>query len=175
MGKKLNLTGQVFGRLTVIKEVEPYNSPEGRKVSKWLCQCSCSNTKEVIGNLLRSGNTTSCGCLQKEQVSKAKKTHGLGNHRLYDTWKNMNARCNNPEKDNYKYYGGKGVYVCPEWHEDNPNGLANFVNDMEASYVEGYQLDKDIKAIPGKPKCYSKNTCCWVSRAKNCKARNYKP
>lgn len=79
----------------------------------------------------------------------------------------MNSRCNNSNDVSYKYYGGAGIKVCPEWHEDNSNGFQNFINDMEANYAEGYQLDKDIHAIPNQPKVYSKDICCWVSNSKN--------
>lgn len=65
----IDLTGQVFGRLTVIE------STDQRDVSrsvKWLCRCSYGNETLVNTHSLRSGHTQSCGCLQKE---RAKETH----------------------------------------------------------------------------------------------------
>ena len=62
MGKRIDLTGQKFGRLTVIEE-------DGKNKNgsiKWRCKCECGNEITVIGTNLRNGNTTSCGCLQKE-------------------------------------------------------------------------------------------------------------
>ena len=96
--------------------------------------------------------------------------NGLSMHPLANVWYSLNDRCNNPSSSCYKNYGGEGVYVCEEWHENNSDGLQNFINDMEANYAEGYQLDKDIRAIPGKPKCYSKDTCCWVTHTENIQA-----
>ena len=63
MGKKIDLTGQRFGRLVVVSE-----SAE-RRSSKvmWECKCDCGNVKNVRGKSLRSGNTKSCGCLSKEK------------------------------------------------------------------------------------------------------------
>ena len=57
----LDLTGQVYGRLTVIRRAENVN---GR--TRWHCLCSCGNETDVATGLLRSGGTRSCGCLSKE-------------------------------------------------------------------------------------------------------------
>ena len=75
MGRKaIDLTGQQFGRLTVIKRVA--NSADGH--ARWLCQCSCEehNLIEVSSNVLKKGNTKSCGCLNREVASlKAKNNY----------------------------------------------------------------------------------------------------
>ena len=62
MGKKIDLTGQVFGKLTVLKEGE-------RKNGKlyWTCQCECGNIKDIYGYSLRKGDTISCGQCKKEK------------------------------------------------------------------------------------------------------------
>lgn len=62
MGKKIDLTGQKFGRLLVLEEAAPRFTPSGIKRTMWKCQCNCGNIKEVDGNHLRSGHTSSCGC-----------------------------------------------------------------------------------------------------------------
>lgn len=66
---KRDLTGQKFGRLTVL-----YELPE-RKNGKiqWRCRCDCGNEKDVLSTSLTSGHTQSCGCLQKEKTSAANK------------------------------------------------------------------------------------------------------
>jgi len=65
--RKRNLIGQVFERLTVIKEA-PESKP-GRV--KYICQCKCGNTTTVNSCNLTSGKTKSCGCLHKEITSRA--------------------------------------------------------------------------------------------------------
>lgn len=71
-----DLTGQVFGRLTVVSQTEDYVNPNtGRRAAQWNCICSCKDHKmiQVRGHSLKSGNTISCGCLQRERTSRAKK------------------------------------------------------------------------------------------------------
>lgn len=74
---KKDLTGMIFGRLKVIKQVEDYINSKGEHFSQWLCECSClnHNQKIVTGKDLKSGHTQSCGCLQRENTSKANKRY----------------------------------------------------------------------------------------------------
>jgi len=61
--KPSNLDGRRFGKLVVIHRVENYVKPNGKKESKWLCQCDCGKTTKVVSSHLKSGMTKSCGCL----------------------------------------------------------------------------------------------------------------
>lgn len=67
MGKKLDLIGKKFGKLTVIEEIK-----ERDKQGKihYLCRCDCGNIKDVKGINLTKGKTTSCGCSQYESMIK---------------------------------------------------------------------------------------------------------
>lgn len=61
-------------------------------------------------------------------------------HPLYSAWKNMRQRCRNPENKDYKDYGGRGIYVCPEWED-----FWTYVNDVESlsyAYEEGRSIDR---------------------------------
>jgi hypothetical protein len=60
--KPLVQPGQVYGRLTVVKDT----GERSFRVPLWLCQCECGKTTKVRGNFLRSGNTRSCGCLKRD-------------------------------------------------------------------------------------------------------------
>ena len=55
----LELTGRVFGRLTVLERAE---NSKGRH-SSWLCKCECGNLVTTLGTALTTGHTKSCGCL----------------------------------------------------------------------------------------------------------------
>jgi hypothetical protein len=75
MGKLIDLTGQKFGRLTVIRRVEDQIYSNNQSIPCWECKCECGETTVVPGVSLRSGNTKSCGCLQREvQKNKGKAT-----------------------------------------------------------------------------------------------------
>ena len=76
-----DLTGKKFGRLTVIKQAEDYITPNNSKIAQWLCKCDCGNEIVVRGvSLTRAKNATkSCGCIQKEIVSKHMKKYNTYN------------------------------------------------------------------------------------------------
>lgn len=61
MSKFIDLTGQKFGRLTVIERAKNYKSGQ----SRWLCKCDCGNEKVIAVGNLKNGHTQSCGCLRK--------------------------------------------------------------------------------------------------------------
>lgn len=67
MPKKIDLTGQKFGRLTVLHEENPRTTKE----IKWTCQCDCGKIVNIRGYDLRSGKTQSCGCLRNERIREA--------------------------------------------------------------------------------------------------------
>lgn len=62
-----NEIGNTYGYLTVIERAE--NTKEGRAM--WKCKCKCGNETVVLGKHLRSGNTKSCGCYQRERAAQA--------------------------------------------------------------------------------------------------------
>lgn len=67
---RTNLQGRTFGRLTVLDW-------EGN--GKWRCRCECGNEVLVQSDNLKSGNTKSCGCLQKNRASEASYISLIGN------------------------------------------------------------------------------------------------
>ena len=113
----IDLTGMKYGRLTVVE----FDRLQNHK-TYWKCVCDCGLTVIATGNNLRSGNTSSCGCLRRETTSQrgiANMKHGESHSnrtRLYSIWCGMRQRCENPNRTAYKLYGGKGVSVCDEWN-----------------------------------------------------------
>ena len=120
----INLSGQTFTRLTVCER----DGLIGKEPA-WACICSCGGNARVSGKSLRDGHTRSCGCLYGES-RKGRQTHGEyadGEPSVeYTTWRNMKARCDNPRADKYRYYGGRGIKVCPRWRAS----FAAFLADM---------------------------------------------
>lgn len=66
MPKVVNIIGQKFGRLLVIKEFSE-RTPNGHK--KYVCNCDCGNTHITSGESIRKGSSKSCGCLRREYKS----------------------------------------------------------------------------------------------------------
>jgi hypothetical protein len=112
--KLIDLTGQRFGRLVVI-------GPSQKRFHEqacWVCRCICGKRHVVPSHNLRKGNTTSCGCYLRDIRSTIRLTHGRTHTTEYKTWLHMRERCYNPKDNSYKYCGGLGVTVAPEWRQD---------------------------------------------------------
>ncbi len=131
MCKFMDLTGQVFGRLTVVSRAED----KGGRVS-WNCRCECGNNSIVKGRHLRSGCTRSCGCLSMDGLRERFTSHGMRKSKEYKTWQGMIQRCTNPSAPNYSQYGGRGVGICNSWLK-----FENFFADM-GSRPKGMTLDR---------------------------------
>lgn len=80
---KEDLTGKVFDRLIVIKQVEDYIDSKGKHYAQWMCQCKCEEHKTVIvrGSDLKNGHSRSCGCIKNEKASERLRTkHKTNNY-----------------------------------------------------------------------------------------------
>lgn len=62
----IDLTGEKFGRLTVIERAKDIIYPSGQKTTAWYCKCECGNVITASGSDLKRGNIKSCKCLQAE-------------------------------------------------------------------------------------------------------------
>lgn len=128
-----DVTSQRFGRFVVLGPI----SRTDKYGIVWLCQCDCGNVRKIPCGRLRSGNTKSCGCLQKDIST----THGLHNGILYGVWAHIIQRCTNPKCHSYPNYGGRGITVCDEWRYDF-KAFHDYVSRLPHYNEEGYTLDR---------------------------------
>ena len=155
---KEDLTGKIFGRLTVLYQVEDHICPSGRHHAQWLCQCSCgSDPIVVIGDSLKYGNhTRSCGCLDMETKASRAIKHGDSYTKLYNLYTSMIERCCNVNDKRYDDYGGRGIEVCQEWRLNYKNFK---IWAMKSGYKEGLSLDRE-----NNDKGYCPDNCRWVTQ-----------
>ena len=90
--------------------------------------------------------------------------HGLfkDNKNLFNTWKTIRNRCENPKRKEYKYYGGRGIKLCEEWHKGE-----NFVRWALAN---GYKKGLEVDRIDNNGN-YEPSNCRFVTSKENCNNR----
>jgi hypothetical protein len=161
MGKFIDLTGKIFGRLTVIEKVEQPKHLKGHKRIYWLCKCNCGNEKTVSTTDLNLKKIQSCGCYHMERITKSfgESTKNC----IYSKYK-CNAKKKGfsfeLSKEEFFEIVSKNCFYCGEIPTNieksrNNNGdfIHNGIDRIDSN--KGYTVDNAV-------------ACCWkCNKAKN--------
>jgi len=152
MIRDLHLIGKQFGRLTILNLYRNNNRTFAE------CICTCGNSKNINFHAIKIEHTTSCGCYNKEVITK----HSLYGTKEYRSWQHMLRRCDTPNTDSSHLYFEKGIRVCERWKI-----FLNFLEDMGNAPTVTHSIDR-----LDNNKGYYKENCRWATKIEQSRNTN---
>ena len=107
-------------------------SEEPKKNNRRMIRVACDCGKEAIIHLNNFRKQKTCGSCPRDNITE---------HRFYDTWASMKARCYRENHPNYKDYGGRGIMVQSSWVHD-PRAFCEYLDNLPHAGEPGYSLDR---------------------------------
>jgi hypothetical protein len=154
---RLDLTGQTFGRLTVINFV----CIDAKGESRWNCKCECGKERVVRCSMLRRNDVYSCGCSKRPWVSTyvhvntARRKNNKETSE-YKSWQHIKERCLNVSCKAYKDYGGRGILMYPQWI----NSFDDFYEYVGAKPTPKHSIDR----YPNNDGNYEPGNIRWATK-----------
>lgn len=153
------VSGEKNFELTAVrKTVIGTKSRSGR----WLFKCECGSEIEAIVYNVRSGHTSSCGCLRQETISRRNHKHGQARSMEFRAWLRMRARVKSTEPHKRAAYLDRGIGVCPEWQNDF-QAFLKFIGPAPSPQHSLDRIDNDCWYEPGNVR--------WATRSEQMKNR----
>ncbi len=157
MPRAIDLTGRVYGRLTVVSLGETRGAKR-----HWDCLCKCGRMKQIAGASLARGTVLSCGCLHAELLAHRNRERTRHGHTIdrrssaeYVAWRSMRARCYYARDIEYPNYGARGITVCERWR----TSFESFLEDMGPRPSPKHTLDR----YPDNDGNYEPSNCRWAT------------
>lgn len=156
--KHEDLEGMPFGKLLVSK----YAGVDKHRGALWECICDCGNIIIVRAKHLKTGRQVSCGCLKKQRRDNENTNYKHGrcvggkNTKEYNAYVSARNRCNNPNNEDWKHYGGRGIQF-------RFNSFLEFQNCLGECPL-GLELDR-----PNNDGHYEAGNVRWTTRSEQCK------
>lgn len=126
-----DLVGQKQGKVIIL---DVYKGSHGG--IRLLCKCDCGKEFSICAAKLKRYN--SCGCSRTEGIGERARKHGKTNTTEYRIWLFMKMRCLNPNRKDYRHYGGRGIKICERWL----HSFENFLADIGPRPSKDYTLDR---------------------------------
>lgn len=123
------------GELVVIQRVNDATKGAINLRRRVRVECSCGKRETIpVYYLIRDFPKQHCG-------GDAHRSNKALHNGVYRIWVMMRRRCNNSTHVSYKYYGGIGIKVCPQWDND-VDGFENFLKHIGPRPSDGHSIDR---------------------------------
>lgn len=162
--------GARFGSWTVIghafREVRPATPSQVGKQHTLVmvpvrCACAHGTEKNALLSAMIEGTSRSCGRCSRAKYAPNLRHGDSGNKttaRLYRIWQGMKTRTGNPNQENYRYYGARGIEVCQDW--------MTYETFRAWAVAAGYRDDLTIDRVDPDGN-YCPENCRWVTPSEN--------